>query len=60
MMVEKEVQITISGVPETLVEKLNALAAREHRNRSQQLVKMLSEIVAEREAAETGSRRKAA
>jgi metal-responsive CopG/Arc/MetJ family transcriptional regulator len=48
----EEVQITISGVPKKLLRKLDALAGQEHRPRSKQVVKILTEAVQRRAPSE--------
>lgn len=61
---ETEVQISVSGLPETLLTKIDAIADREHRPRNRQIVKWLEEAVASEmanfAAAAPHSKRKAA
>ena len=47
---EKTVTISISGVPKTLLTRVDKLADNEHRDRSGQIVKILEDIVREKSA----------
>jgi metal-responsive CopG/Arc/MetJ family transcriptional regulator len=38
--------LSVSGMPEKLLQKLDRIAQREHRSRSGQMIALLSEIVA--------------
>lgn len=58
---EKEVQISVSGLPEKTLARIDAIAVREHRPRNRQIVKWLEEAVAEELArAEHPAKKKAA
>jgi metal-responsive CopG/Arc/MetJ family transcriptional regulator len=48
--IESLEQITISGIPRTLVLKIDELAKRERRPRTKQVVRLLEEIVAKKES----------
>lgn len=49
---EKEVTVTVSGVPETLVEDIDRMAAQEDRSRSAFIRREMEQVVERRKAKE--------